>query len=521
MNSLYDIPLEKPLPDEWMHGLLFTFFTLHMVFVLLTIGTAILSVYYFLDSRWGGKTNELRLDKRIIRIFMAHKSLAIVLGIAPLLLIQVGHTAPFFTAVNLFAPFWILIIILLIIAFISFDILGHKINVHPDRHLIFGIIALGSLLIVPAIFVAVLITAENSDKWLSIITHGYKLHGTLAYHWLLRYLHVLGAALVFGAAFHYFFSTKDDTEKKSLLKWVVGGILLQIFLGIILYTSLPGKADTITNIFLFIGIIGAALLLWSIYLGMDRRSTLNIWTTIPLLMLILVPMLLTRQFIQDKSFIPFEKKLQANTQAYQKVVQPYKQEALDKYKSEINFIYDNGETIYRKSCAFCHGESMDGKGSESKNLAILPEDITHIRTTRQYLNTILTGGISGTAMPYFTVFDKYKLESLIDYLDKKHHVLSLTEPIPVKTSDSALQQSQKIYTETCTQCHGIDGKQTTLSKGFQPPPPDFSVYSLSPQRAFEIITNGYPGTVMYTFSDLPEEIRWGLVTIMNEKRTKE
>lgn len=95
MNNIYDILLEKPLPDEWIHGLLFIFFALHMVFVLLTVGTAILSVYYFIDSRWGGKTNELRLDKRIIRIFMAHKSLAVVLGIAPLLLIQVGHTVPF------------------------------------------------------------------------------------------------------------------------------------------------------------------------------------------------------------------------------------------------------------------------------------------------------------------------------------------------------------------------------------------------------------------------------------------
>ncbi|MHB9013336.1 MAG: hypothetical protein ACYC49_14080, partial [Ignavibacteriaceae bacterium] len=130
MNSLFDILLKKPLSDEWLHGLLFTSFTLHMVFVLLAIGTVVLSVYYFIDSQWRGKTDELRLDKRILKTFMAHKSLAIVLGIAPLLLIQVAFTVPFFTAVNLLAPFWILIVILLVIAFLSFDTLGHKINVH-------------------------------------------------------------------------------------------------------------------------------------------------------------------------------------------------------------------------------------------------------------------------------------------------------------------------------------------------------------------------------------------------------
>jgi hypothetical protein len=43
---------------------------------------------------------------------------------------------------------------------------------------------------------------------------------------------------------------------------------------------------------------------------------------------------------------------------------------------------------------------------------------------------------------------KNKLDSLIDYLDKKYHVVRLPEPIPVKISDAALQQAQKIYNET-------------------------------------------------------------------------
>ncbi len=518
MNSLFDILLERPLPDEWLQGLLFTSFTLHMVFVLLTLGTAILSVYYFIDAQWGGKPNELRLDKRILKTFMAHKSLAVVLGVAPLLLIQVGFSVPFFTGVNLLAPFWMLLIVFLSVAFLSFDVLAHKLYVHRYLHLASGTIALVSLLAVPALFVAILVTAENSDQWMTIIAHGYRLSGPPARHWLFRYLHVLGAALVFGAAFHYFFSTKDETEKRSLLKWIVAGILLQIILGITLYSSLLEKPDYITNASLLAGVLGAALLLWIIYLSMDKKNTLNIKTVPPLLMLILVPMLLTRQFIQNKKFMPFEKQLQANAQAYQKKAQPYNREALDKYQSDMNIVYDNGETIYVRSCAFCHGEKADGNGAEAKNLAIPPEDISAVRTTRRYLHTILAGGVPGSAMPYFTVFDKYKLDGLIDYLDKKYHVLSLPEPIPASVSDAALRQAQKIYNETCSQCHGMDGRGSAPSKGFQPPPPDFTMYSLSPKRAFDVITNGYIGTVMSPFSTLPEEVRWGLVKIINDKR---
>ena len=521
MNELFDILLKKPLSEVFLHGLLFFTFTLHIFFVLLTLGTAIIALYYFVHTWWGGRLNEVRWDKEILRTFLAHKSLAVVLGVAPLLLIQIGASIPFFTGINLFAFFWLLIIPFLSIAFLSFDALGHKIYVHHYLHLIFGVVALIFLLAVPGIFVAVLVTSENSDKWTTIIAHGYRLSGPVAYHWLFRYLHVLGAALVFGHAFHYFFSTKDEIGKKSsLLKWIVAGILVQFILGIILYSSLLEKPDNVTNASLFIGITAAAVLLWLIFSIINKSSALSIKAALPIFMLILVPMLLARQFIQDKKFMPLDKQLQTNAQVYQKTLQPYNREALDKYKSDINAVYDNGETIYRKSCLSVTEEIWMVTDTEARNLSIPPENLSTIRTTRQYLHTILAGGVSGSAMPYFTVFDRHKLESLINYLDKKHHVLSLPKSLSVKISDVALQQSRKIYDETCFQCHGIDGKGTALSKGFQPPPPDFTVYSLSPERAFDVITNGYSGTVMYPFSNLTEDVRWGLVKIINDKRTK-
>ena len=113
MGNLFDVLLQKPLSDDWFHGLIFVSFTLHMLFVLFTLGTGMLAVYYFIDFQWGGKPKELQLYKRILRTFMAHKSLAAVLGVGPLLLIQVAYTVPFFTAVNLLAPFWLLLFLFL------------------------------------------------------------------------------------------------------------------------------------------------------------------------------------------------------------------------------------------------------------------------------------------------------------------------------------------------------------------------------------------------------------------------
>jgi len=83
MNRLSDLLIGNPLPEALLRGLLFTSFTLHMLLVLLTLGTAILALYYFIDSQYGGRA-KVRFDKRIIKTFMAHKSLAVVLGVAPL-----------------------------------------------------------------------------------------------------------------------------------------------------------------------------------------------------------------------------------------------------------------------------------------------------------------------------------------------------------------------------------------------------------------------------------------------------
>jgi mono/diheme cytochrome c family protein len=182
-------------------------------------------------------------------------------------------------------------------------------------------------------------------------------------------------------------------------------------------------------------------------------------------------------------------------------------------------VYDSGETIYSKSCSFCHGEKGDGKGVEAKGLSIPPEDISAIRTTRQHLYNILKDGIAGSAMPYFTFFEKDKLNLLIDYIDRRWHVLSPADAVPVRISKPAMEQANSIYSQTCAGCHGMDGKGSKLSQGFKPQPPDFTLYSLSPKRAFEVISNSYPGTMMLAFGSLPEEVRWGLVKIVNEKRS--
>jgi mono/diheme cytochrome c family protein len=516
MNSLFDILLKKPLADSVLRGLLLTTFTLHMLFVLLALGTALLALFYFVHAWYGKRLHELRWDKEILKTFLAHKSLTVVLGVAPLLLIQLEFTVPFFTAINLIAPFWLLIIPFLIIAFLSFDTLGHKIEVHHRLHMAFGVTALFLLFIVAGVFVAALVIGENPDAWLTIVKNGYKLQGPLVPYGLLRYLHVLGAAIVFGAVFHYLFSTKEKKEKRaSLLKWAVAGILLQFVLGISLYAFLPKRPDSAVNISLILGAIATAILLWMIYVNSRRDLSLTVKTAVPILIVILVSMVVARKSIQDRNLLPFTEQLSVNASTYAQKLQPYTQEGLQSYKSDLAVVYDRGNVIFMQSCTFCHGKDADGKGTEAKNLTIAPEDLSAIRTTKAYFRELLVKGVPGSAMPYFTFFERDKLNGLFVYLDKRYHLSRAPESPSFQVSESEHKQAQSIFAKTCSSCHGADGKGSSLAQRFRPKPQDFTVYNLSPKRAFEVITSGYQGTVMPSFSSQPEGVRWGLVEIIN------
>lgn len=62
-----------------------------------------------------------------------------MLGVGVLLVIQVYFTMPFYIAICLFAPFWLGVIVVMILGFFFVDGISHKMQVHPIASLVFGI----------------------------------------------------------------------------------------------------------------------------------------------------------------------------------------------------------------------------------------------------------------------------------------------------------------------------------------------------------------------------------------------
>lgn len=504
---LSDLLLPRPISAGWRQILLFAGFTLHLLFALFTTGTVMLGVYYYNRSRRLGPPDVHPWHYDILHRFMALKSGAIMMGVAPLLLIQIGYTVSFFTAINVLGPYWILIIVFLILASLAFDIIGQyrQLPLWFNHTLVVAGIVL--LLAIPGIFVGVLTVTENAQSWLPML-HGGHLPAALSVHWLVRYLHVLGAGIVFGAALHYILTKRQDAEQRaSLRRFVWGGLLYQIAIGWILYLTLP-RHDRLAMIVLVLGVVASVMLLGVVLF----RRVLPPRAAPALLAVILLGMLLTRQLQQARGVAPVEHTTARTTVQYRRDLAPYRQTALAAFQQDQQTVYDNGATIYSQACAFCHGTNGRGTGVEAAGLAIPPENLTAIRVKRPYLTKLITGGVPGTGMPYFSVYSTDSLDKVVDELDARYHLLDAPSPVPVPVSPDVSQQARAVYAQNCATCHRLDGRgDTWISRKLIPPPPDFTQYTLQPDAAFAAITNGYPGTGMSGFPTLPREVRWGLV----------
>ncbi|MCB2187703.1 MAG: c-type cytochrome [Deltaproteobacteria bacterium] len=517
MNNLHDLLLGKPLSDALMELLLFASFALHLLFVLLMLGTAMIAVFFFIHSWLTGYRFELRWDKRVLRIHLALKSLAVVLGIAPLLIIQVLWSIPLLTAAAILAPYWLGLTGLMIFAFLSLDTLGHKMTVHPLGHLIFGVLGLAALLAVPAVFTAVLTLVESPDKWARVAANGLGDEPGLVFHWLMRYLHILGAAALFGGAFHYLFSTKGSEDRHyHLSNWIVVATLFQVVAGVLLLLSVQERLTPAVMSAVTVGVAAAMLLVGLAFYRTQPPRPARLKWSLALLPVVFVAMLLARQFLQHQAVAPVQTALAARATQLSSQLSPFQEISFDQFRGRLGTVYDNGETIYAGSCAFCHGMAGDGHGAEAAPLIIPPERLNAVRAERNYAKQIILQGVIGSGMPYFSIFEQSKLDSLLDYLQARFQLTAQPQPDGPPGNAAA---AREIFANTCAKCHGERGQVSVFGHNLSPAPPDLSQYGLTPQYAFAVITSGYDGTVMQPFNELPEATRWGLVSFVASLRT--
>lgn len=273
LKALQD-PMGIPFYPFVFQILMVLTFALHIMFVNFALGTSFLSIYGYLR----GGDNWSRLSKGMARATTVNISTAMVLGVAPLLFVQVVYD-PFWYSSNTLSAAWA-------IAFVFIMMLGYGLtyvfylkgkNKSGGGITLSGILAFLLLLLAGVIMHALNYQLLQPEKWLSWYSNGNSVDasGTSLYSFQLsRFLHFIIPAFamtgIFMMLYAWYFKEREDFDK-GYLEWVgkTGAnmaftfTLIQAVVGLWWLFSLPRELNFYTNpLFLIGAILGVVLLVY-------------------------------------------------------------------------------------------------------------------------------------------------------------------------------------------------------------------------------------------------------------------
>jgi|GEM_PF-168635 len=192
-GKLTDIPLPQPLPPQILVVLLILSFLVHILFVNLMLGGSILTLWAEIKGLKNKSYDSLALE--IANTITVNKSLAVVLGVAPLLLINTLYTVFFYSSNILTGGMWISIVPIVTAAFLLLYYHKYSWGKYENKkrtHLVIIGTAVFLLLFVPFIFLSNINLMLFPGKWEEV--KGF-FSAMMMRNVIPRYLHFLCASL--------------------------------------------------------------------------------------------------------------------------------------------------------------------------------------------------------------------------------------------------------------------------------------------------------------------------------------
>lgn len=268
INALRD-PMGVPLYPVVFQVLMVLTFALHMLFVNVTVGASLLAVYGRLrkDENWN------RLSGAMGRTLPVNVSMAMLLGIAPLLFVQVIYD-PFWYASNGLSAAWVIGFIAVMMAAYGFAYVQYLRGGQGRSPVLFGVLAAGLFVLSGAIMHAIGYQLLQPERWLDWYAGGglADTSGTALHSFSLpRFLHFMVPSLavtgIFLMLYAWYFQGREDMDGEYL-RWAgktgasmaYGFTSLQVAVGLWWLASLPGEFAFYANPF-FIGGAGLGLVL--------------------------------------------------------------------------------------------------------------------------------------------------------------------------------------------------------------------------------------------------------------------
>jgi len=367
----HDIALQLPLPEWLLILILIVSFLVHILFVNLMVGGSLVTLWYQIK---GLKVKEYDvLANEMAKTITVNKSLAVVMGIAPLLTINTLYTIYFYTANSLTGLMWIAIIPLVTIAFLLTYL--HKYTwtiLENNKGLHISILATACLifLFIPLIFLTNINLMLFPEQWGTI--RGFMSALTLP-NVFPRYLHFIFASLaITGLFIFWYFGRKNYgfdqkfqvislySVRKGAYAMVLAVSAMQFLIGPVVLLTLPSKGLG-WNLILVI-IAGATLALPAMYwifkaiTGKPDHIGKNFGKIAVFLSITVVFMVSGRHIYRSNALAPHQKLMAAKTKEFLSASEQAGKNvpAEEAVPSKSSGNGSKGSVLFAKNCAVCH-----------------------------------------------------------------------------------------------------------------------------------------------------------------------
>ncbi|MDD2722573.1 MAG: cytochrome c [Methylovulum sp.] len=384
-----DIPLPLPAPEGFLEILLIASFLLHIIFVHLMVGGSLFSLACQIK---GLKAPDYeKLAYRIMQTVTVNKSLAVVMGVAPLLIINTLYAPQFYASSALIGDMWMAIIPMVTLAFLLAYLhkfwWHHFINL-PELHIGIAALETGLFLFIPLIFMTNVNLMLFPEYWPEV--KGF-LSAMLLPNVLQRYLHFLSASVLFTALFFVgwtgrkrfqeeagFNELKIITVRRFFYAYAFGAAIFQILTGLMALASLPTQGMG-WNFILILTFGGALALpaLWWMWRNLTQPSHLlddDFKRIIACFACAAIFMGIARHEYRENALADHKTAISEKTANYQAAVKEAGEQARQTAKKPEGIVSAPGESAFNKNCAACHHATLPTVGPALQEIKTLYAD---------------------------------------------------------------------------------------------------------------------------------------------------
>lgn len=271
VKTLQD-PMGIPFFPVVFQVLMVLLFAFHIIFVNFALGTSFLSAYGYLRKKDYWK----HLSKSMVRATTANLSMTILLGIAPLLFVQVIYD-PFWYASNVLSAAWAIgFVLILMLAYGLIYVFYLRRDSRGHGFAAIGVTAFALLVLAGAVMHVLGYQLLQPDKWLAWYVKGNAVDASgasLHSFQVPRFLHFIVPSFamtgIFLMLYAWYFEKRDDMDREYV-QWTgkLGAqmafffTIVQAAIGVWWLLGLPRAFRFYTNPFFLLGAgLGIALLI--------------------------------------------------------------------------------------------------------------------------------------------------------------------------------------------------------------------------------------------------------------------